>query len=89
MTTGKCVISPGHANGRHRHPNCDEILTVLAGEIIHTWNDTEVQMTAGDVLAIPAGVAHNARNIGGTDAELLIAFSSAYRTTEAIDADTA
>ena len=25
MTTGKCVLEPGRANGRHWHPSCDEI----------------------------------------------------------------
>jgi quercetin dioxygenase-like cupin family protein len=82
MTVGKCVINPGDANGRHLHPNCDEILTVLKGHIIHTWNGQEFEMNAGDVISIPSGVYHNARNIGDEAAELSISFSSAYRTTQ-------
>lgn len=82
MTVGKCVISPGQANGRHWHPNCDEILTVLKGKIIHSWDDEEFEMNEGDVISIPTGVVHNARNVGDTDAELSISFSSAYRKSE-------
>lgn len=82
MTVGKCVLNPGQANGRHLHPNCDEILQVLKGKIIHSWNDEEFEMNEGDVIAIPSGVFHNARNITDDVVELAISFSSAYRTTE-------
>lgn len=82
MTVGKCVLNPGQANGRHLHPNCDEILQVLKGKVIHTWNGEEFEMNEGDVVSIPSGVIHNARNIGDGVAELAISFSSAYRTTE-------
>lgn len=82
MTLGKCVLDEGQANGRHWHPNCDEVLTVVKGSIIHSWNDEEFPMEAGDVISIPEGVVHNARNVGEGQAELSIAFSSAYRTTE-------
>jgi quercetin dioxygenase-like cupin family protein len=79
MTVGKCCIQVGQANGRHYHPNCDEILTVLKGRIIHSWNDEEREMTVGDVISIPQGVVHNARNTGNEIAELAISFSSAHR----------
>jgi quercetin dioxygenase-like cupin family protein len=42
-------------------------------------------MNVGDVVSIPAGVVHNARNIGDGPAELAISFSSAYRET--VDTD--
>src|SRR5437763_13164918 len=35
MTVGKSYIYPGSANPRHYHPNCDEVLHVLAGDIEH------------------------------------------------------
>jgi quercetin dioxygenase-like cupin family protein len=81
MTVGKCVLNPGQANGRHSHPTCDEILQVLKGKVIHTWNGEEFEMNEGDVVSIPSGVVHNARNVGDGVAELSISFSSAYRTT--------
>jgi len=81
MTVGKCYIDVGEANDRHYHPNCDEVLTVLRGQIIHSWNDEERLMDVGDVISIPQGVVHNARNVGDVVAELAISFSSAYRST--------
>lgn len=80
LTVGRCILDPGHANGRHFHPDCDEVLEVLTGSIAHTWGEDEVAMERGDVISIPAGVMHNARNTGDTAAELLIVFSTAYRT---------
>ncbi|MFC5833485.1 cupin domain-containing protein [Nonomuraea insulae] len=81
MTVGTCFIDVGMANGRHFHPNCDEVLTVVRGQIVHSWNGEERVMNVGDVISIPQGVVHNARNTGDTVAELAICFSSAYRTT--------
>lgn len=85
MTIGTCFIHTGQQNGRHYHPNCDEVLRVVKGRIIHSWNEFEREMGEGDVVSIPQGVLHNARNIGDDTAILAIAFSSAHR--EAVDAD--
>lgn len=79
MTVGRCYIDPGQQNPRHYHPNCDEVLHVLEGTIEHTFDDKTVTMSAGDTISIPAGVVHNARNIGGDQAVFLISFSSADR----------
>ena len=75
------VIRPGRMNPRHYHPNCDEVLHVLQGEILHTMDDDAAELTQGDTVSIPANVIHNARNIGEVDAILLICFSSADRQT--------
>jgi oxalate decarboxylase/phosphoglucose isomerase-like protein (cupin superfamily) len=57
---------PGAQNPRHYHPNCDEVLHVLQGRILHSVDD--------DAL-------HNARNIGDEEAVFVFAFSSADRHT--------
>lgn len=79
LTVGRCVLDGGQANGRHVHPDCDEVLEVLSGSIVHTWDDREVSMRRGDTISIPAGVVHNARNEREEPAELLIVFSTAHR----------
>ena len=79
MTVGEAIIRPGQENPRHYHPNCDEILRVVSGRILHSMNSRKVEMSAGDVVSIPMGVRHNARNIGTEDAVLAISFSSAHR----------
>jgi quercetin dioxygenase-like cupin family protein len=79
MTVGEAVIRPGQENPRHYHPNCDEILHVVRGRILHSMGTQQVEMTVGDTVSIPTGVRHNARNIGMEDAVLAISFSSAHR----------
>ena len=81
MTVGVCCLNPGCHNARQYHPNCDEVLVVKSGRIIHTLGEEEREMETGDVIVIPTGVMHNARNIGDEPAELGISFSSAYRQT--------
>lgn len=86
MTIGRCEIRPGHENPRHFHPNCEEILVVLSGTILHTAvGQPDVRMTAGDCITLPPGVAHNARNVGPETAVLSIAFSAADRQTVAAE----
>jgi len=83
MTIGKCIIRPGRENPRHQHPNCEEVLHVLSGNISHSiGEDQAFEMRPGDTIAVPVGVMHNARNIGKEDAVLMIAFSSPVRETK-------
>jgi quercetin dioxygenase-like cupin family protein len=82
LTLGRCILYRDQANPRHYHPNCDEILTVLQGRIRHTWiNGDEIEMNEGDTITIPAGMPHQARNIGPGIALLIIAFTAADRQT--------
>ena len=82
MTFGLVTIKAGHANPRHRHPNCDEILHLISGVIEHSLGDEMIEMNAGDTISIPTGLWHNARNLGEQDAQMTICFSSADRQTE-------
>ena len=57
-------LEPGTTAPKHSHPG-EEIIYVLEG----TWEYTldgkaPVVLRAGDVLFIPAGVIHSARNVG-------------------------
>lgn len=81
MTVGQCLIRPGEQNPVHHHPNCDEVLHLLAGEIEHRLGDDYFPMSAGDTVSIASGTVHNARNVGSTDAVMLISFSSPDRRT--------
>ena len=84
ITTGRCIIRPGKCNPRHMHPNCEEVLTVYKGRIVHAIEDgREVEMGEGDTITVPSRLAHNARNIGSEDAVLIISFTSGDRKTQA------
>jgi quercetin dioxygenase-like cupin family protein len=79
LTLGRVTLSPGHCNPRHSHPNCDEVLYVLSGTLEHSVRDAVFVLRAGDTLVIPAGVPHQARNIGAEIADTIVAYSSGQR----------
>ena len=57
-------IEPGVAFPKHSHPG-EEIIYVLEGTLEYQIEDQPpVTLKAGDVLFIPAGAAHSARNPG-------------------------
>ena len=64
-------IDPGVAFGRHTHPG-EEIIYVLDGSLEYEIEGKPpMTLKAGDVLFIPAGTIHAAKNVGsGTASEL-------------------
>lgn len=64
-------FDPGTAFGRHKHPG-EEIIYVLEGSLEYqVEGKPPVTLRAGDVLFIPAGTIHTAKNVGsGNGAEL-------------------
>ena len=64
-------LAPGVAFGKHTHPG-EEIIYVLEGQLEYQLGDKPpVTLKAGDVLFIPAGTVHSARNPGSvTGSEL-------------------
>lgn len=81
MTVGRCYLDPGQQNPRHYHPNCDEVLHVLQGRIVHSLGDETFEMGPGDTVSIPSGTLHNARNVGDVQAVFVISFSTPDRQT--------
>ena len=65
------AIGPGVTAPRHSHPG-EEIIYVLEGLLEYQLDgQPPVTLKAGDVLFIPAGVVHSAKNVGsGSGAEL-------------------
>jgi quercetin dioxygenase-like cupin family protein len=81
ITLGFCHIKPKMENAMHSHPNCDEVLYVVEGSIIHRLDGREIAMEKGDSLFIPQDAVHNAFNAGDSDAVLSIAFTTGDRKT--------
>jgi quercetin dioxygenase-like cupin family protein len=65
------AIAPGATAPRHSHPG-EEIIYVLEGSLQYQLDgQPPVTLKAGDVLFIPTGVVHSAKNVGsGNGAEL-------------------
>ena len=64
-------LDPGVAFGKHTHPG-EEIVNVLEGSLEYQVEGRPaVTLKAGEVLFIPAGTVHAAKNVGsGNAAEL-------------------
>lgn len=81
QTVGICHILPGQRNPVHYHPNCEEVLYMLAGSGVHSFDGQVVALKPESVVRIPAGVRHNLANTGTEPIVCLICFSSARRET--------
>jgi quercetin dioxygenase-like cupin family protein len=66
-------LAPGVAFGNHTHPG-EEIIYVLAGTIEYQVEGKPVTLKAGDVLFIPAGTVHAAKNVGSDTASELATY---------------
>lgn len=50
-------VPPGQGPGLHSHPY-EEIFVVLDGSATYTAGDQEIEVSAGQVVVVPAGVPH-------------------------------
>ena len=67
-------IEPGVAFPRHTHPG-EEIIYVLAGSLEYDLEGRPpVTLRAGDVLFVPAGTVHAAKNVGSDTASELATY---------------
>jgi quercetin dioxygenase-like cupin family protein len=67
-------IEPGVAFGKHTHPG-EEIIYVLEGSLEYdVEGKPPTTLKAGDVLFIPAGTIHAAKNVGNITASELATY---------------
>ena len=63
-------FDPGYIAPMHTHPG-EEIIYVIEGTLEYEIGGKKYTVKAGDVLFVPAGIPHTAKNIGsGNGAEL-------------------
>jgi quercetin dioxygenase-like cupin family protein len=66
MVQVRVDFDPGAAFGKHSHPG-EEIVNVLEGTLAYEIEGKpSVTLKAGEVLFIPAGTIHAAKNVGTT-----------------------
>lgn len=81
QTVGIAEIFPGQVNPLHYHPNCEEVLYMISGTGVHSFDGRTVELRPGMTIRIPAGVKHNLKNTGAEPIRCLISFSSGDRQT--------
>ncbi len=69
------AIAPGKGHNFHKHPDQEEVLYVIEGEI-EQWIDREKRILgAGDAIFIAPGTVHATFNLGKDDARVVVFFS--------------
>jgi mannose-6-phosphate isomerase-like protein (cupin superfamily) len=81
QTVGLATILPGKHNPVHYHSNCEEVLYVISGEGLHSYDGRTIPLKAGMTIWIPAKVKHNLVNTGTETLRTLVSFSSGDRKT--------
>ena len=81
-TVGLATFGPGKSNAEHIHPNCEEVVYVLDGEVVHTLGEQRTTLRAGDLIVVPRGVPHRLLNAGDAPVRAYIVFSSPDRRFE-------
>jgi quercetin dioxygenase-like cupin family protein len=81
QTVGVSHIFPGQRNPLHYHPNCEEVLYVMAGTGRHSLDGEWFDLRPGSLIRIPIGAKHNLVNTGTESLICLVAFSSGTRET--------
>ena len=66
-------FAPGASFPRHKHPG-EEIIYVITGTIDYEIDGKWVTVKAGEVLFVPDGVVHAARNVGSEPASELATY---------------
>ncbi len=79
QTVGLATILPGKHNPVHYHPNCEEVLYVISGQGLHSYNGRTIPLKAGMTIRIPAKVKHNLVNTGTETLRTLVSFSTGDR----------
>jgi len=59
-------FDPGYAAPMHTHPG-EEIIYVIEGTLEYEIGGKKTTVKAGDVLFVPAGTPHTAKNVGTTN----------------------
>lgn len=78
-TLGYTVFPPGEAqHAPHIHENAEEFLMVIKGHGIASSGEEEYEVGPGDVVFIPKGKVHFAKNLSDTESfEIFFVYSGA------------
>lgn len=72
ITVMEVTIMPGSGHNFHKHPDQEEVIYVMAGEIEQWLEHDKQTLQAGDSVYIDAGVVHASFNVSSEPAKLLV-----------------
>ena len=71
LTILEVEIAPGGGHNFHRHPNQEEVLYVVSGEVEQWFEAEKRTLRPGDSLFVDRNVVHATFNVSDADAKLL------------------
>ena len=82
LSVARMTLAEDACSEGHRHPNCNEVIHLIAGRVGQAVGEDRVVMAPGDTVFIPAGAFHQSRNIGAGEAVMIVSYSSGTRIYE-------
>jgi uncharacterized cupin superfamily protein len=67
-TVGDLTVQPGVRSPYHLHPNTEEAIFVVEGEMEFRVGSSRFRASAGDCVLAPEGIGHGLENVGDTPA---------------------
>jgi quercetin dioxygenase-like cupin family protein len=77
FSAGVTELDPGKGHDLHTHPESEEILFVLRGEGEQSVDGDRREVTAGDMIYIPADIEHGTWNTGWEAMQILAVYAPA------------
>lgn len=83
-TVGDLTVQPGVRSGYHLHPNTEEAIFVVEGEMEFRVGSARFRASSGDCVLAPAGIGHGLENVGDSTARLITIYPTADPEREAL-----
>jgi len=77
-------LPPGEGPRLHRHPY-EEVFVIHEGQATYTLGDTQLSVTAGQIVLVPAGIPHKFVNSGTGPLRQTSIHPSAYMIEEQLE----
>ncbi|HIF71665.1 MAG TPA: cupin domain-containing protein [Dehalococcoidia bacterium] len=84
-TVGDLTVQPGVKSGYHLHPNTEEAIFVVEGEMEFRIGSSRFRASTGDCVLAPKGIGHGLENVGDSPARLITIYPTADPEREALD----
>ena len=85
LYVAQLTINPGARVTTHIHPDSEEAMTIIEGELEAILGDEVVVLGPGDTVLAPAGVKHGFVNRTDASAALLAAFPQTHFERVTVD----
>jgi len=82
LSVARMTLKPGVCSEGHSHPNCAEVIHLIAGRVEQTVGAERFIMEPGDSAFVPPGCFHRTRNLGGGDVTMIVSYSAGTRIYE-------